>query len=129
MPKINLKMNNRKRVATTRKREYQNIYQDSRWKSISWMRARNCPLCQDCMKLSPPIANLGKETHHVIPWEWGRDPQEQQQLAYDYDNTRRLCIPHHKAADARLQEHDDHYRNKLLDYYLNHQNQHDEKDI
>jgi hypothetical protein len=118
MPKINLNMNKRKRIATTRKNEYQKVYQDSRWKSISWLKRKNNPLCQVCIELDPPQATVAREVHHRIPWEWGRDDQEQNALAYDYDNTLAVCPPHHRQEDERLRKVPPATKDRILNSYF-----------
>lgn len=96
MPTINRKINKPARVPTQMKAIYQDIYQDIRWKKLRrWKRQRN-PLCEDCLALDPLVVTKMDEVHHIIPWQTGVTPEQQQDLAYDPDNIISLCIPHHK---------------------------------
>lgn len=96
MPSINLNMHKKKRVTTLKKAIYQDIYQDRRWKKLRAWHVRNHPLCQDCSEMDPPRVTAIQEVHHIIPWETGSTPAQQDDLAFDPDNIVSLCTHHHK---------------------------------
>jgi 5-methylcytosine-specific restriction endonuclease McrA len=98
MPEINLGY--KKRVADHRKREYQNIYQDPRWKIIVNIKRRDNPLCERCEKKGKTKAM--KQVHHKVPFMTGLTVEEIESLAFDIDNTESLCIKCHREADKLL---------------------------
>ncbi len=66
-----------------------------------WRRAGG--LCEECLK--DGIITPGVDCHHIVPVETGRTIQEMERLAYDVNNCRLLCIPHHIDAHVELRSH------------------------
>jgi 5-methylcytosine-specific restriction protein A len=89
MPTIKLLKKKNNRVPTTAKRKYQDVYQDKRWKRMRAEKMRCNPVCERCenMKRTTPTA----EVHHVVPFEWGRNPDEIERLSFDWHNLMSLC--------------------------------------
>lgn len=91
------------RVPTTKKQEYQDIYQDRRWKLLRQAKMRANPVCERCdanNKVSPT-----EEVHHIIPFEWGKSQYEREELAFDYDNLLSVCVACHKEVHRSLDKH------------------------
>jgi 5-methylcytosine-specific restriction protein A len=87
-------------VKTTRKGEYQAIYQDKHWLKLRNAKRRNNPLCEECEKRNRVTPM--REVHHKKPFDTGRTPDEIQELAFDYDNLVSLCDPCHDEAHKNL---------------------------
>jgi 5-methylcytosine-specific restriction protein A len=100
MPTIKLLRKKDNRVPTQKKGEYQDVYQDKRWKFITRCRKMMNPLCEECdkKKRTTPMA----EVHHRVPFQWGRNEKEIDDLAFDFDNTMSVCVDCHKKLDAEL---------------------------
>lgn len=96
MPTIKLPKTKERRVPTTAKRKYQSVYQDKRWKRLRAYKMSCNPICERCenMKRTTPTA----EVHHVVPFDWGRNDDETERLAYDFMNLLSVCVPCHKEA-------------------------------
>lgn len=102
MPLINRKIRKPPRVPTTKKGEYQEIYQRAAWKSlVKWKKSQN-PFCEACK--AKGRATPTEEIHHVIPFQLGRNESEILALAYDPDNIEALCIPCHKERHKKSPE-------------------------
>jgi 5-methylcytosine-specific restriction endonuclease McrA len=99
MPTIKLLQVKQKPVKTTRKGEFQDIYQDKRWRKLRGIKLRNNPLCERCEENNRTTAAI--EVHHIIPFDWGISKQDKEDLAFDYDNLKSVCDPCHDL------EHDD----------------------
>jgi 5-methylcytosine-specific restriction enzyme A len=82
-------------VPTTRKREYQHIYQDKRWKRLRSAKMKNNPICERCEALG--IVKVTDEVHHKIPFDNGKTFDEVEMLAFDYDNLESLCTECHQS--------------------------------
>jgi len=100
MPTINLKTKAKNNIHSLSKALFQGIYQDKRWKSLRTLKCRNNPLCEECLKKE--IYKQLDEVHHIIPWESGETKEEQELLAFDYENLKSLCIECHKEAHRQL---------------------------
>lgn len=100
MPTIKLLQVKRKRVKTTRKGKYQEIYQDKRWKKLRSAKLRVNPLCERCE--SGGRVNQASEVHHVIPFDRGVTPEQTEEFAFDFDNLMSLCIPCHSEIHEQL---------------------------
>jgi len=100
MPTINLKQKGIDKPRTLAKALFQGIYQDRRWKALRELKCQNNPVCEECIKKG--IYKQVEEVHHIIPWESGTTKEEQESLAFDYDNTKSLCIDCHKEAHREL---------------------------
>jgi 5-methylcytosine-specific restriction enzyme A len=100
MPSINLKTKANDKVHALSKALFQGIYQDKRWKGLRTLKLRNNPICEDCFKKG--IYKQTEEVHHIIPWERGKDKEEQELLAFDYNNLKSLCLECHKEAHREL---------------------------
>ena len=87
-------------MPTKRKQEYQDIYQDKRWRSIIAAKKRTNPLCERCEKKGrvTPMS----EVHHKKPFQWGRTREEIEDLAFDFDNTESICNKCHDEAHKEL---------------------------
>lgn len=102
MPTIKLLPKRRNDVPTLRQREYQDIYQDKRWKKLRALKMRHNPLCERCVKKHKVTPT--KEVHHIIPFDTGRNEEEIELLAFDYDNLQSLCEPCHEEAHKELKK-------------------------
>jgi 5-methylcytosine-specific restriction protein A len=100
MPTIKLLKRKRDSVPTKRKQDYQEIYQDKRWKKIVAAKKRINPLCEEHEKLGRVIQL--QEIHHRIPFEWGRSDEEMELLAFDIDNTESVCEKCHEELHKQL---------------------------
>ena len=100
MPTIPLLRKWRDPVVTDKKREYQDIYQDRRWKRIRDWKIRNNPVCELCE--SRGRVTPTKEVHHIIPFDRGTTEEEKQNLAFDYDNLESLCEKCHEERHKEL---------------------------
>lgn len=100
MPTIKLLQRKRDNVPTQRKGEYQNIYQDKRWKKLRAQKMRVNPLCERCEKKGK--VTPAEEVHHKIPFETGSTPEEIELLAFDWDNLESDCTSCHKEAHKEL---------------------------
>jgi 5-methylcytosine-specific restriction protein A len=104
MPTINLGKPKRDNVRTVRKGKYQEIYQDKRWKKLRSAKMRYFPLCEMCsakQKVTPTA-----EVHHVVPFGWGRNEEEIEGLAFNYDNLISVCVTCHKEAHRIIEDRD-----------------------
>jgi 5-methylcytosine-specific restriction protein A len=103
MPTIKLLKTKDVRVPTTKKKEYQAIYQDRRWRRLRDLKKKNNPICERCEneKRTTPV----DEVHHIVPFDWGRTPDEVERLAYDYDNLLSVCTDcHDKIHDIMVKQ-------------------------
>jgi 5-methylcytosine-specific restriction protein A len=81
------------RRATTAPREGKSPY-DQDWKDLRLEYLADHPLCEDCEERG--YVEAAEEVHHMVPISVDPD------LRLDWDNLRALCIPDHRAADARI---------------------------
>lgn len=100
MPTIKLLKSKRDNVRTVRKKQYQDIYQNKRWKKLREWKLMNNPLCERCLENGRNTTAF--EVHHKIPFETGRTPEEIETLAFDYDNLKSVCDPCHDAEHKKL---------------------------
>lgn len=100
MPKINLSRKKRKNVPTVVKGQYQEIYQDRRWKSLQAWKKRKNPLCEICRIFG--VATPTDEIHHTIPFHLGRNLEEVEMLAFDPELLMSVCTKHHKTEHKKL---------------------------
>lgn len=100
MTYIKLLKKKRDNVRTTRKGEYQSIYQDKRWKKLFTWKKKAFPLCERCDSRGRTVAMA--EVHHKIPFDRGRTPEEVESLAFDWDNLESLCEPCHEKRHKEL---------------------------
>jgi len=108
---INLPKKVDRRVPTSRKKEYQKIYQDKKWIKIRDVRRMKNPLCEVC--LSKGLTEPTTEIHHIIPFSEGLNPFEVNILAFSYENTISLCTKCHKQTHTNYKP-DISLRSKLL---------------
>jgi 5-methylcytosine-specific restriction protein A len=94
MPTIKLLKKKRDSVTTTRVRDYQEIYQDRRWKILRRMKMKNNPMCELCDFRGK--TKQMEEVHHIKPFETGRSSYEIEELAFDYYNLESLCCDCHE---------------------------------
>jgi len=94
MPTIKLQKSKRNDVRTSRKKEYQAIYQDRRWKKLRKLKMRANPLCERCESLgrTKPM----DEVHHKVPFDVDPD------LAFEWDNLESLCEECHTIRHKEL---------------------------
>ena len=100
-PRINLGKT-KVRDRTVNKKAQQAIYQNPRWKRLRKIKFQDNPLCELCE--AKGIVVQTQEVHHIRPWETGITQEEQQDLAYDYDNLLSVCVPCHKEEDRRIRK-------------------------
>jgi 5-methylcytosine-specific restriction enzyme A len=100
MATIKLLKRKRDSVPTTKKGQYQDIYQDKRWLKLRNHKRRVNPICEKCEKKGKVTPM--KEVHHKKPFQEGRTPEEVEELAYDWDNLESLCEPCHEEAHKEL---------------------------
>ena len=100
MPTINLGKKKDVRVPTTSKKEYQEIYQDKRWRKLRKIKLMNNPLCERCERKG--LITPTEEVHHIKPFEQGKTKEEIELLAFDYDNLESCCEPCHEQAHKEL---------------------------
>lgn len=101
MPTINLGKPKR-RDKTVNKKAQQAIYQDPRWKRLRASKIQDNPLCECCE--AKGIVTQTQEVHHKKPWETGATPEEQEELAFDYNNLLSVCTPCHKEEDRKIKK-------------------------
>lgn len=102
MPTIKLLKCKRDSVPTTRKGEYQNIYQDKRWLLLRNHKRRVNPVCERCESLNKTTPT--KEVHHKKPFQLGKTPEEIESLAFDWYNLESLCEPCHEIRHKELKK-------------------------
>ena len=107
MPTIKLQKKKDIRVPTVAKRDFQSVYQDKRWYLIRDEKRRVNPICEHCERV--PL----KEVHHKTPFQWGRNKEEIELLAFDFDNTASLCEICHEREHLRLKEYEVFLKRKL----------------
>ena len=100
MPTINRGL--KPRENTARKKSYQHIYQNKRWKAVRAAKFMNNPVCELCEQKG--IVSVTKEVHHVVPFMSVSDEFEQDFLAFDYDNLQSLCVECHKNEEKKLKK-------------------------
>jgi 5-methylcytosine-specific restriction enzyme A len=100
MPTIKLLKRKRDDVRTERVRDYQEIYQDKRWKKLRAWKMRNNPLCELCEARGKVVQM--EEVHHLIPFDSGATKEEVEELAFDYDNLESLCEKCHEERHKEL---------------------------
>jgi hypothetical protein len=88
MPTINLGRK-KKRDWNVSKHQQQSIYQNKRWKEIRAEKVMRNPVCERCAGLG--MTRQTECVHHIIPWETGITLEEQEELAFDINNTESLC--------------------------------------
>lgn len=80
-----------------------------RWQDVRrqvWLRAGG--LCERCKAegiaagVSGGYVTPGKDCHHVVPFESAKTIREAEQLCYDVNNVRLLCIPCHIAVHKEM---------------------------
>lgn len=98
MPTINL--GRKPRRPDTVKLQYQHIYQDTRWKRLRAIKFAEAPLCEHCLREGRVTQT--EEVHHIVPFDVKASVDEQERLAFDYDNLVSLCVPCHKKAHDDL---------------------------
>lgn len=89
--------------------EHQRMLNSKRWQEVRrqvWLRAGG--LCEQC-KAEGIAAGVpggyvtpGKDCHHVVPFESAKTIREAEQLCYDVNNVRLLCIPCHIAVHKEM---------------------------
>jgi 5-methylcytosine-specific restriction protein A len=102
MTHIKLLPRRRDSVPTNKKREYQEIYQDKRWKFIRAAKLREKPICERCEQKNR--VTTADQVHHKIPFAWGRSPEEIDRLAFDYDNMMSVCNSCHDEIHVELEQ-------------------------
>ena len=92
MPTINLKK--KKREKTLNKFHFQSIYNTPRWKKLRAAKVAENPLCEVC--LAAGRVTPTDEVHHVIPLDFTMERIRLEELAYDWDNLKSVCVECHK---------------------------------
>ncbi|MBN2763745.1 MAG: HNH endonuclease [Bacteroidales bacterium] len=85
---------------TAKKQQYQHIYQDKRWKRLRSAKIADKPICERCElegRVTPAT-----EVHHKIPFQKGRNAEEVEKLAFDWDNLMSVCTGCHKELDKMI---------------------------
>ena len=85
----------------SRNPQYQKLLNDRRWwevKRVVWLRANG--LCEECKQNG--FVTPGVDCHHIRPVESAKTDQEMEQLCYNPQNIRLLCIACHKKAHSEL---------------------------
>ena len=113
MAYINLSKSKERRTITSRVRDYQKIYQDSKWKALRDLKFRKNPVCEECE--SNGVTSVTEEIHHIIRFADGLNDREIKILAFSYSNLMSLCISCHKLKHQRYKIDYD-LRKKLLKY-------------
>ena len=67
------------------------------------VKARAGGLCERCKEEG--FITPGIDCHHVIPVESGKTLAEMEQLCYDENNIRLLCVPCHIKTHAEMRSH------------------------
>jgi 5-methylcytosine-specific restriction protein A len=94
MPTIKLLKRKRDSVSTSRKRDYQEIYQDKRWLKLRNHKRRVNPLCERCESLGKVTPMV--EVHHKVPFD------DEPDLAFECDNLESLCTLCHEFRHKEL---------------------------
>ena len=75
-------------------RNYQRLLNAKRWAETKLIvRERTNGLCEECLRNN--IKTPGTDCHHVIPVETANSLQEMEELCYNPNNVRLLCVKHH----------------------------------
>ncbi len=88
----------------SRDKRYQQLLNAKEWqhvKRIVWQRANG--LCERCK--SEGHITPGVDCHHIVPVESAKSQQEMEQLAYNPDNCRLLCIACHVKTHKEMNSH------------------------
>ena len=99
MPTIKL-LQRKKQEVTQNRKDYQYIYQDTRWKTLRAWMMREHPICQDC-ELEGKV-HITEAVHHVRPFDQGKNQEEVELFAFSPNNLRSLCNEHHSRAHQVL---------------------------
>ena len=96
----------------SRDKNYQHLLNSRRWtevKRIVWQRAKG--KCERCIEegrkagIKRGYLTDGVDCHHIIPVESARTLAEMEQLCYDPNNIRLLCVPCHIKTHAEERSH------------------------
>ena len=88
------------RRKTGRNKEYFDLLNSRRWRSLRAAYLICHPLCQDCIEEGR--TRLADEVHHVKEIMSGDSIEEMTALAYDPNNLRALCKYHHHLIHNKL---------------------------
>jgi 5-methylcytosine-specific restriction enzyme A len=99
MPTIKLLKRKRDSVPTRKKGEYQEVYQDKRWKKLRDAKMKAFPLCERCESLGKVVPM--DEVHHKKPF-YNSDKDVVESLAFDWDNLESLCSECHEIRHKEL---------------------------
>jgi 5-methylcytosine-specific restriction enzyme A len=100
VPTIKLQKRQRDNVPTRKKGEYQEIYQDKRWKQLRNAKMKANPLCERCESVDDVVPM--QEVHHKIPFNTGKTRDEVEALAFSWDNLESLCESCHEERHKQL---------------------------
>lgn len=76
-----------------RRKEYQKLLNDKRWKELRRSYLQAHPLCELCEEKGYFVSAI--DIHHKKPVESATSPAEMEQLCYSWTNLQALCIPCH----------------------------------
>ena len=62
---------------------------DSTWAKVRLIKLARDPLCEDCLKLNPPVIEPAYEAHHIVKIK------DDSSKRLDIDNLLSLCKTHH----------------------------------
>lgn len=79
------------------------VYNTSQWKALRIEFLRTNPLCNECLKKTPPIYISAVEVHHITPISSTNNILKKQQLGFDYNNLKGLCEQCHKNEHKKRQ--------------------------
>ena len=88
----------------SRDRNYQRLLNTKRWQEVRamvWERANG--LCEQCKEEGR--ITQGIDCHHIVPVESARTIQEMEQLCFNPNNIRLLCIRHHIDVHTKAKTH------------------------
>lgn len=75
--------------------ERRRIYDSARWRRLSRLKLRQCPLCELCKERG--AITPAEDVHHIVPFMEGKDSVERNSLAYSYENLLSLCKKCHQS--------------------------------
>lgn len=85
----------------SRNRYYQHLLNQKRWKELRLWKLQRNPLCERCIEegeaqgIEGGYIKAAIDVHHIVPVETGKTEQQMEQLCYDPNNLRSLCVPCH----------------------------------
>ena len=95
---------------------YQKLLNSKRWKEVRMRKLQKNPLCERCLEQGYYVSAI--DVHHIIPVESARTVEEMEQLAYNENNLKALCISCHVAIHKEMGKNTKEQVKQRQDIYL-----------